>query len=214
MTPQSDESGEPKVDGRTLRHQHRRPEIVDALTEYILENGIAELSVRQAAKAIGVTHVTLLRHFATKEDLVVEVVNKILRDLVARAEAEFAGQAAPTLEDFLWSQWSWLNQPRERRQFLLLYEIVARQGRSGGPADAEVARLVTDDLVAPYRAMLVRAFGLTAEDAATVAVLAIAQIRGLVLDLVVTGDRERADRAMREFGALLALRIASRSRAT
>ena len=37
-----------RVDGRTLRFQHRRPELLDAATEYVLDHGIANLSLQKA----------------------------------------------------------------------------------------------------------------------------------------------------------------------
>jgi AcrR family transcriptional regulator len=36
-----------RVDGRTLRFQHRRPELLAAATEYVLDHGIAGLSLRR-----------------------------------------------------------------------------------------------------------------------------------------------------------------------
>ncbi|RZI53447.1 MAG: TetR/AcrR family transcriptional regulator, partial [Pseudonocardia sp.] len=33
-----------RVDGRTLRYQHRRPELLAAATEYVLDHGIGDVS--------------------------------------------------------------------------------------------------------------------------------------------------------------------------
>lgn len=205
MEATGSEAAPARVDGRTLRHQHRRPEIVAALTEFVLENGLADLSLRQAASAVGVSHVTLLRHFATKDDLVLEVVEQIRTGLAARAESEIHSDVLPDLGAFLWAQWAWLTEPRECRQFILLFEIAARQWR-GAHSSADLGRSVTDDLVITFQEKLTRAFGLPEEEAATIAVLAIAQIRGLVIDLVVSGSRRRADAAMRQFIELLGQR--------
>ncbi|WP_238395525.1 TetR/AcrR family transcriptional regulator [Mycolicibacterium sp. CBMA 295] len=69
-----------RVDGRTLRYQHRRPELLAAATEYVLDHGIGDLSLRNMARALGVTHATLLRHFSSKEDLILQVIAKIRSD--------------------------------------------------------------------------------------------------------------------------------------
>ena len=91
---------EDKADGRTLRHQHRRPELLAGAVEYILDNGVAELTLRPLAEALGVTHATLLRHFGSKEELVKEVITAIrlgllknLRDSVGDDPAAKIGRA-------------------------------------------------------------------------------------------------------------------------
>jgi DNA-binding transcriptional regulator YbjK len=38
-----------QIDGRTLRYQHRRSELLDAVGEYVLDHGIATLSLRRVA---------------------------------------------------------------------------------------------------------------------------------------------------------------------
>lgn len=65
-----------RPDGRRVRHQHRRPELLEAVTEYILENGLTDLALRPLAVEIGVTHSTLLRHFSTKDDLIFAVIER------------------------------------------------------------------------------------------------------------------------------------------
>ena len=45
-------ANEGRVDGRTLRYQHRRPELLAAATEYVLDNGIGDLSLRDMARAL------------------------------------------------------------------------------------------------------------------------------------------------------------------
>jgi len=75
------------TDGRTLRHQHRRPQLLAALTDYVLENGINEMSLRHAAEAVGVTHATLIRHFTSKDALIHEIVAAVRNDLLSRFQA-------------------------------------------------------------------------------------------------------------------------------
>src|SRR4051794_2612086 len=87
------------IDGRTLRHQHRRPELVAALVEYVLDNGIADFALRPAANAVGVTHATLIRHFATKEELLTEVVDRVRADLVDSVAADLETHKALDLPD-------------------------------------------------------------------------------------------------------------------
>ena len=182
------------VDGRTLRHQHRRPELLTALTDYALDNGINALSLRQAADAVGVTHATLIRHFESKDALVREVIAKIRRDLLARID-EYAGSHVNcSTADYLLALWEWLCEPLERRQFLLLFELVGRDGRDDQRRDL-LPEPLFDEFLRPICELLAKD-GQTPDDAEVTATAILAQIRGLQLDLVITGDRKRVDAAM------------------
>ncbi|HYN35004.1 MAG TPA: TetR/AcrR family transcriptional regulator [Ilumatobacteraceae bacterium] len=185
---------EDKVDGRTLRHQHRRPELLDAAVEYILEHGIAELSLRPMADELGVSHSTLIRHFGTKEALVTEVIERIRSDLFNRPRTPV--DDAP-LGDVLRATWRRLCEPAERRQFVLLFEVVAMQARDPERFGSLAPMLITDFL-GPLEASL-RSHGLSRRTASDVATGFLAQVRGLQLDLAVSGDQRRVDAAMNHY---------------
>lgn len=188
-----------RVDGRTLRFQHRRPELLAAATEYVLDHGIAGLSLRPVAQALGVTHATLLRHFSSKDELIKCVVDKMRTDLVAQVTADSKLQEAGSTAELLRITWRRLCEPKEQRQFLLLFEMVAGKGWRSSDG-GELARPM-DDLVEFVSGWL-RQDGWAPEDASALATLLLAQIRGLQLDLLISGDRARADRAF-EFGLTL-----------
>lgn len=192
--------GEPnRIDGRTLRHQHRRPEILRALTEYLLDNGLAELSLRPAASAIGVSHATLLRHFSTKDDLIIDVVDNI----VAHIDDDWHAEDNVALPDFLYQQWIRLTTPAEIRQFPLLFELTARYSRDPNHRE-DLGTALSSALIASLQSSLQRNFAMPEPQAANIAVLTTAQIRGLAIDLFLSRDRNRADRAMRAFADLFA----------
>ncbi len=183
-----------KVDGRTLRHQHRRPELLDAAVEYILNHGIAELSLRPMAEQLNVSHSTLIRHFGTKEALVKEVIERIRSNLFNRPRAPV--DDAP-LGDVLRATWRRLCEPPERRQFVLLFEVVALQARDPARFGSLAPVLITDFL-GPLEASL-RNHGLSRRTASDVATGFLAQVRGLQLDLAVSGDQRRVDAAMNHY---------------
>lgn len=185
---------EVRVDGRTLRYQHRRPELLAAATEYVLDHGIGDLSLREMASALGVTHATLLRHFTSKEDLLLHVIAKIRTDFVDQLANDEQLRSARPASALLRATWNRLCEPAEQRQFALLFELVGRATRGGGRV-AELAQSSIDDWLAVISAQLVR-IGHPAEEADTLATLLLAQVRGLQLDLLLTGDRPRVDRAI------------------
>ncbi|WP_327144604.1 TetR/AcrR family transcriptional regulator [Nocardia sp. NBC_01327] len=178
-----------KIDGRTLRFQHRRPELLAAATEYVLDNGIHDLSLRPVAQALGVSHATLIRHFDTKDALLVEILDRIRTDFEERLLSEEI-RRVDSAADLLRAAWRHLCRPREQRQFLILFELVATAART---PDHPASRLVTDWLTVIERE-LVR-YHWPAETTSRTATFILAQIRGLQLDLITTGDRRRVDEA-------------------
>src|SRR4051812_1588115 len=97
--------GTERVDGRTLRFQHRRPELLAAVTEYVLAHGVSDLSLRPLAQALGVTHATLLRHFSSKEELIMSVVDKIRTDLTDRLTGDEELRAADSAAELVKALW-------------------------------------------------------------------------------------------------------------
>lgn len=180
-------------DGRTTRHLHRRPELLKAATNYVLDNGIAGLSLRPAAVALGVTHSTLLRHFESKDLLVAEVIKNICAELAERVTNPVGDLSIPTGQ-MLRSDWQHFSKPSERRKFLMLFELVALDAREPGRYGA-LADVLVEGLLAPIEKNL-QHNGWDATEARELATAILAQARGLHLDLAITGDQQRVDRAM------------------
>jgi AcrR family transcriptional regulator len=160
----------------------------------VLDNGIGDLSLRDMARALAVTHATLLRHFSSKEDLLLQVIAKIRSDFVDQLANDEQLRSAHPASELLRATWKRLCEPAEQRQFALLFELVGRATRGGGRV-AELAQSSIDDWLTVISAQLLR-IGHPAKDADTLATLLLAQVRGLQLDLLLTGDRPRVDRAI------------------
>ncbi|WP_309227724.1 MULTISPECIES: TetR/AcrR family transcriptional regulator [unclassified Mycolicibacterium] len=190
-----------RVDGRTLRYQHRRPELLAAATEYVLDHGIGDLSLRNMARALGVTHATLLRHFSSKEDLILQVIAKIRSDFTDQLAIDEREHAALPPLELLHVTWNRLCEPGQQRQFALLFELMGRVARQGGSI-ADLTQATIDDWLTVISGQLLRS-GYSLEAAETLATLLLAQVRGLALDLLLTGDRTRVDRAMEALFAMI-----------
>ncbi|MFJ8539244.1 TetR/AcrR family transcriptional regulator [Streptomyces sp. NPDC093591] len=184
----------PRVDGRSLRFQHRRPELLAAATEYVLEHGVTDLSLRPVAQALGVTHATLLRHFSSKDELIMAVLENIRTDLAAQWASDTELSEARSTAELVKAGWKRLCEPKQQRQFLLLFELVGHHGWK--PArDRDLVESIVEDWISVLAGRLSRD-GWSPEDSTALATLLLAQVRGLQLDLLVSGDRERADRAI------------------
>ncbi|MBC7300561.1 MAG: TetR/AcrR family transcriptional regulator [Nocardia sp.] len=196
-----------RVDGRTLRYRHRRPALLDAATEYVLEHGIDDVSLRPVAAALGVSHATLLRHFTSKNELLLQIGEKIRADVVRSWQQDEHFRAATSAAELVRRVWVRLCEPKEQRQFILLFQLVGRVARV--PADAAaLAPSIVDDWLTPIEERL-RADGWSADAARSLATLVLGQIRGLQLDLLLTGDRARVDAA---FAAAVAMMGSPRPR--
>jgi AcrR family transcriptional regulator len=182
-----------RPDGRTLRYQDRRPTLLTAASEYVLDTGLHDLSLRRMATALGVTHATLIRHFGTKEALLAEVLEHLRRTLLDHLASDEELRCAPSASDqlrVLWARWP---APRERRQFLLLVEVYSLAAREPDRFGSLLRSAVHDWL--PILEQGLRRDGTPEAQVTPIATGLLAQIRGLQLDLIATGDHARVDRA-------------------
>jgi AcrR family transcriptional regulator len=141
---------------------------------------------------VGVTHATLLRHFSTKDALLIAVVDKIRIDLQRAVVSDPEFVAAKSLSELVSAVWQRLCDPKEQRQFALLFDIV--QDRSRVDSDDNTSRAIVNDWIELIADSLHR-FG-HGDSRTAVATLLLAQFRGLQLDLLLTGDRGRVDAAL------------------
>jgi AcrR family transcriptional regulator len=84
----------------------RRRELLERVTDDLAVNGLADFSLRRAARAAGTTHKVLLYHFDSGDDLLVQAVlhlreRRITKSLVAAAQ----GPAPRTLADRVRALW-------------------------------------------------------------------------------------------------------------
>jgi AcrR family transcriptional regulator len=161
---------------------YRRAAVLEKAADYVLERGLAGLSLRPLARALGTSTRMLLYDFGSKEQLIHEILAEIRRREEGLLEAEVR-----TLDDV----WRWIAAP-EREPFLrLFFEIyVGALGRE------EAQPFVRDWLE------FLRTNWRPPVDEAT-ATLMVAVVRGLLLDRLATGDRERTDRALARFAELV-----------
>ncbi|HKT03802.1 MAG TPA: TetR/AcrR family transcriptional regulator [Rugosimonospora sp.] len=180
------------ADGRTARWAHRRPQLLAAATEYVLDNGVADLTLRPLAAGIGVTITTVVRQFGSKDELIEEVTRAINQQLLddLRHDPELADR--PPIETLrtLWHRWLTPAQARQFRLMFELYGLALQNPRQYRWFTESVVR----DWLPPIEQALARA-GVQPARARTLATLVLALLRGLHLDLVVTHDTARIDAA-------------------
>ncbi|MFF0033879.1 TetR/AcrR family transcriptional regulator [Streptomyces avermitilis] len=174
----------------------RRAQLVNAAVDYVAAHGIADLSLRGLGAAIGVSHRMLIHYFGSKEHLLVEIVRtseQRQRDLLSRLRLE-PGLSPADAARLLWQQ---LTDPRLAGQERLFFEIYGHALR-GRPEAAPVLEGLVNDWLEPLVAAEVAA-GTDPAVARNRARLGLAAVRGLLLDLLATGDRAGVNAAMEDF---------------
>jgi AcrR family transcriptional regulator len=186
---------ETRVDGRSLRYQHRRGELLDAVADYVLETGVAALSLRRAAEAVGVSHVTLQHHFGSKEQLVDEIIECLLERIVQSQSVHIDDAPArdADLATRLRMVWAHLTSPGGQRDIRLFIEFFG-QSLFGGARFSPAAARSIEQRLELITATIV-GLGCPLEEAGAFGTLLLATLRGLIMELLITGDRERMDAA-------------------
>lgn len=173
----------------------RRNELLDAVAAYLLEHGLADLSLRPLARAIGTSPRMLLYHFGSKEDLVVAALAKAReREKELFSAWALKTGAANDPEKLARRAWAWMSDPATEPFMRLFFEVY-------GMALQQPLRYAgfLDHAVEDWLAALIEGLqdaGLVQAEARRAATLVVALARGLLLDLLATGDRQRIDGAI------------------
>ncbi|GAA1082553.1 TetR/AcrR family transcriptional regulator [Kitasatospora arboriphila] len=176
----------------------RREATLARATDYVLAHGLAGLSLRPLAAALGTSPRMLLYDFGSKQELVSAVLAEARRRGAARLAEGLPAQAASP-EEHLRGIWAWISAPERAPYVRLIFEVHA-DGLARPENHPDRAEAVTgwfDTLGAALR-------GVTTGPGDTVTpTLVMAVVRGLLFDLTTTGDRHRTDLALDRFCALL-----------
>ncbi|MGW7260216.1 TetR/AcrR family transcriptional regulator [Streptomyces sp. NPDC054834] len=196
MVNTDDSQPETEPEAAHVTDGDRRAQLVDAAVDHVAAHGIADLSLRRLGAAIGVSHRMLIHYFGSKEQLLVEIVRtseRRQRDLLSRLRTD-PGLSPAAAARLLWQQ---LTDPRLAGQERLFFEICG-QALRGRPEAVPILEGLVTDWLEPLVAAEIAA-GADPAAARKRARLGLATVRGLLLDLLATGDRAGVDAAMEEF---------------
>ena len=102
----------PRATG-TPRGDARRRELLDAVADDVATHGLADFSLRRAARAAGTTHKVLLYHFAGADALLAAVVAELRARRIGRGVGDAVAGAGPDLATRLRAMWEVLTGPEE-----------------------------------------------------------------------------------------------------
>ena len=186
-----------------------RAAVLEAAIAYIAERGISDLSLRELAAAIGTSHRMLIHHFGSKEGLWVEVIRAVEEQQRA-ALPEIVPDPAADLAEAMRTWWRHISDPSLWPNERLFFEVYGQALHGRQPA-VDVLDGIVDSWLEPAAAMAEQ-MGLERDTARAFARLGIAVTRGLLLDLLATGNRAAVDAAMEVHIAALEHRGVSAAR--
>lgn len=177
----------------------RKRELLEAAYRYVLSNGLAEMSLRPLAKAIGSSPRVLLFLFGSKEGLTRTLLARAREDelgyLDALRNARIDAHGDRSLAETGREVWSWLADPSHRALLALWTEGYARSLQSKPGPWAEFAH----DTVSDWLDLLAARQPAASRDTAagrSERTLLLAVLRGALLDLLATGDYDRVTDAV------------------
>lgn len=173
----------------------REQELLERAYRYALEHGLADLSLRPLAAAIGSSPRVLLFLFGSKDGLVRALLARARTDELALLERAAQNGARSDLAAVVRATWTWL-AAREHQPLLTLWaQAYARSlTEPGGPWSGFADQTVQDwlaVLAAAQPPKRRRSRTGTAERS-----LALSVLRGAMLDLLATGDVDRTTAAI------------------
>ncbi|HEY3558831.1 MAG TPA: TetR/AcrR family transcriptional regulator [Kribbella sp.] len=168
--------------------QQRRDELLDAVVGYAVEHGFAELTWRPLATALGVTPTTLVHRFGSKEQMI-QAVQQRLRERIITETAPSDGVDLPAYVRRVWER---VADPDRAGEFRLFFAVYGQALQAPETFADFLGHVVADPLAA-----------FAADSDEGTATLVLATLRGLVLDLLTTGDRDRVGVAADAFIARL-----------
>jgi AcrR family transcriptional regulator len=170
----------------------KRPEeLRDAIVQYLIKHGLADLSLRPLARAVGTSPRVLLYYFGSKEKMVIEVLAAVRE----RQRVSYDQPETKTFAEACLVVWKSMSAPDSEPVFRLFFEaygIALRRPRLYRSflhhTIEDWLQLIADPLCRDsYSRGQARAF----------ATVVLAALRGFMLDYCATGDRKRIDTAVR-----------------
>ncbi|HJY85928.1 MAG TPA: TetR/AcrR family transcriptional regulator [Candidatus Acidoferrales bacterium] len=177
---------------RTANRQ-RPVELLDAIVDHLATHGVAELSLRPLAKAVGSSPRVLLYYFGSKQGMVVKALARLReRQRTVYGRMKAASLASPA--EACRAIWKQMTAPESEPLFRMFFEAYAmalrHPRRFASFLDAAI-----EDWLEFLAAPLIRK-GHAESEARAHATIVLAGFRGFLLDYCASRDRQRLDRAV------------------
>ncbi|WP_370517473.1 TetR/AcrR family transcriptional regulator [Pseudactinotalea sp. HY160] len=166
-----------------------RDRLLSTVVDEIAEHGMAGRSLRELAGAVGTSHRMLLYHFGSREGLVAAISAEVDERERALLAGLVAGADGPA--DLVRGLWVRVSSPQWRPYVRLYFESLSSSARYPSAEDDPTAPW----LEAGARAAEAGGWTIGADDLR----LAVAVVRGLLVDVLATGETAAATAALERF---------------
>lgn len=173
----------------------RKEELLERIVDVFLSQGISDVSLRPLAQAVGTSARLLIYHFGSKESLVAEALARVRQ----RMQHEFLKLADPkkaqSLQGVFLLFWKWVQAPQNQghvRLFLQVYGLALHDRTKHAQYLAGTTETWVRFLDRGFQQFPARSHS----SSEAVRTYIVASFRGLLLDLLATGDRERTTEAL------------------
>jgi AcrR family transcriptional regulator len=171
----------------------RKRQLLDGAVQYLLEHGVANLSLRPLAEALDTSPRILMFHFKSKEgllqDVLAEVQLRLQDSFAAMAKRHVAGDGPALIVRF----WKWASSAKNLPYLRLGYEVQIVAASNPAMYGRYLKRISKDWQSLTFAALR------EAERNESITTLCIAVFDGLFLELISSGDRARLTRALECF---------------
>jgi AcrR family transcriptional regulator len=167
--------------------------LLTAAIAHLAEHGLGGATLRGIASAIGTSHRMLIYHFGSRDGLLLAIVRAVEEEQRA-AMAELAADTGASTAELARRMWDRVADPRLHPHARLFFELYGR-ALQGDPGAAPMLTWVVPAWLDQLTALLLDR-GVPTDRAAATARLGLATVRGLLLDLLATGDRAGSDAAV------------------
>jgi AcrR family transcriptional regulator len=177
-----------------------RESLLTDAVEHFAKNGIGDASLRSIATSIGTSHRMLIYHFGSREGLLAEVVRTVeqqQRDLLA----EILATDLPIAEQ---NELFWRRVTEAALIYGPLFFELSAHAMQNLPHTESLKADLIKVWLPPLIDLCIRA-GIPADQAPAYARLGLAASRGLLFDLLLTGDRVGVDEASTLLNRLFSL---------
>jgi len=175
----------------------------DAVADYLVEHGIADLTFRSLADALDISTFKIVYHFGSKAQLIDTALRRVSWREVAEVQSWMAQPAGPppSVGEVLRRYWAWCLRPRRQavmRLFIEAATLAMRDPESYPPVVRDILQEGID-----LERQIVVAAGSDAGESVAIATLVNGAVWGLQLDLIATGDAVRTTAAVHQLAALV-----------
>lgn len=184
-----------------------RDELLARAVTWFRDNGVGDTSLRTLAAGIGTSHRMLNYHFGSREGLLEAVVETVEAGERATLQALLATAREDGTGPYAAGQAFWQQLTADGITFVPLFFELSGLALQGQGWAAGLRQWLADGWTQPLTELWME-LGYSRQDAAVRACLNLAVTRGLLFELVATGDRETVEAAMAAVGEAFAPRPA------